>query len=49
MMYEMLTGKVPFERPNSVNILMAHVNEPPPPMREVNPNLDLLAGLRGDS
>src|SRR5690606_36109656 len=23
----------------SVNILMAHVGEPPPPMREVNPNL----------
>ncbi len=39
MMYEMLTGKVPFERPTSVNILMAHVGEPPPPMRAVNPNL----------
>ncbi len=39
MMYEMLTGKVPFERPTSVNILMAHVGEPPPPMRQVNPNL----------
>lgn len=39
MMYEMLAGKVPFERPTSVNILMAHVGEPPPPMREVNPNL----------
>jgi serine/threonine-protein kinase len=39
MMYEMLTGKVPFERATSVNILMAHVGEPPPPMRQVNPNL----------
>jgi len=39
MMYEMLAGKVPFERPTSVNILMAHVGEPPPPMRAVNPNL----------
>lgn len=39
MMYEMLTGKVPFERATSVNILMAHVGEPPPPMREVNPHL----------
>jgi eukaryotic-like serine/threonine-protein kinase len=39
MMYEMLAGKVPFERPSSVNILMAHVGEPPPPMRAVNPNL----------
>ncbi|AKU98082.1 Serine/threonine protein kinase PrkC, regulator of stationary phase [Labilithrix luteola] len=39
MMYEMLTGKVPFERATSVNILMAHVGEAPPPMREVNPHL----------
>ena len=39
MMYELLAGKVPFERASSVNILMAHVGEPPPPMRLVNPNL----------
>jgi serine/threonine-protein kinase len=39
MMYEMLAGRAPFERATSVNILMAHVGEPPPPMREVNPNL----------
>ena len=39
IMYEMLAGKVPFDRPTSVNILMAHVGEPPPPMRTVNPNL----------
>ena len=37
MMYEMVTGKVPFDRPNSVNILMAHVNERIPPLREMNP------------
>ena len=41
IMYEMLTGKVPFDRPNSVNILMAHVNEEPPPMRQMNPSIDL--------
>lgn len=39
ILYEMLAGKVPFERATSVNILMAHVGEPPPPMRAVNPNL----------
>ncbi len=39
MLYEMLAGKVPFERATSVNTLMAHVGEPPPPMRQVNPNL----------
>jgi serine/threonine-protein kinase len=39
MMYEMIVGKVPFDRPNSVNILMAHVNERVPHLREMNPNV----------
>ncbi len=38
IMYEMMAGKVPFDRPNSVNILMAHVNEDAPPLRQMNPN-----------
>jgi eukaryotic-like serine/threonine-protein kinase len=38
VIYEMLTGKVPFDRANSVNILMAHVNEPPPPLQDTNPD-----------
>ncbi len=37
IMYEMLTGKVPFDRPNSVHIMMAHVNEEPPPLTVMNP------------
>jgi serine/threonine-protein kinase len=41
IMYEMITGKVPFDRPNSVNILMAHVNEEAPPMRQMNPGITL--------
>jgi eukaryotic-like serine/threonine-protein kinase len=41
IMYEMITGKVPFDRPNSVNILMAHVNEDAPPMRQMNPSISL--------
>ncbi len=40
IMYEMCTGKVPFDRPNSVNILMAHVNEEAPPVRVMNPNIN---------
>ncbi|MCC6647755.1 MAG: serine/threonine protein kinase [Polyangiaceae bacterium] len=40
VLYEMVTGKVPFDRANSVNILMAHVNEAPPPLREMNPTCD---------
>jgi serine/threonine-protein kinase len=39
IMYEMLCGKVPFDRPNSVNILMAHVNDAVPLLRSVNPNI----------
>ncbi len=41
IMYEMLVGKVPFDRPNSVHIMMAHVNEPPPPMRSINPDIQI--------
>jgi serine/threonine protein kinase len=39
ILYEMLTGKVPFDRSSSVNILMAHVHEAPPPFVTVNPSL----------
>lgn len=38
ILYEMLTGKVPFDRPNSVNILMAHVHEQPPLMADLAPD-----------
>src|ERR1700704_3598477 len=30
--YQMLTGRVPYERDNSVATLFAHVHEPPPPL-----------------
>jgi serine/threonine protein kinase len=39
ILYEMVTGKVPFDRPNSVNILMAHVNEPVPRLRDMKPDI----------
>ncbi len=45
ILYEMLTGKVPFDRPNSVNILMAHVNEEVPPMRVTLPTIQISAAL----
>jgi serine/threonine-protein kinase len=45
IMYEMLTGKVPFDRPNSVNILMAHVNEEVPPMRVMLPTIQISLSL----
>jgi eukaryotic-like serine/threonine-protein kinase len=45
LMYEMLTGKVPFDRGASVGTLMAHVNEAPPDMRTQNPNIALSATM----
>ena len=39
ILFEMLTGTVPFDRPNSVNILMAHVHDPPPSFAATNPNV----------
>ena len=39
MMYEMLSGKVPFDSPNSVNILMAHVHEQVPAISDLAPNV----------
>lgn len=33
VMYEMLTGKVPFERENTVKVLMAHMHEAVPPIQ----------------
>ena len=45
ILYEMLTGKVPFDRPNSVNILMAHVNEEAPSLHTMNPNIQVSGAL----
>jgi serine/threonine-protein kinase len=39
MLYEMLSGKVPFDKGPGVGTLMAHVNDMPAPMQAYNPNL----------
>jgi serine/threonine protein kinase len=36
VMYEMLSGKVPFDRENTVKVLMAHMHEPVPPLQVDN-------------
>ena len=41
ILYQMLTGKVPFDRANSVNILMAHVHEAPPSISEMAPDASI--------
>jgi hypothetical protein len=39
--YELLVGRVPFERPDTpVAVLLAHVNDPLPDPREIDPELD---------
>lgn len=45
MLFEMLTGKVPFDRGKSVMTLMAHVNDPVPRLDEVRPGLVVSTAL----
>ena len=45
ILYEMLSGKVPFDRGKSVATLMAHVNEPVPPMHSHHPSLAVSAAM----
>jgi eukaryotic-like serine/threonine-protein kinase len=44
VLYEMLTGEVPFPGENFVTVAMRHINEPPPPVRakraDVPPRVD---------
>ena len=39
VLYEMLTGKVPFDADTPVSIALKHMQEAPIPPREVNPNI----------
>ena len=39
VMYEMLTGKLPFESDNSVSVAIKHIQEEPVPPREINPEI----------
>jgi eukaryotic-like serine/threonine-protein kinase len=43
VLYEMLTGSVPFEAETPVGVAMRHVHESPPPAKEINP--DVPAGM----
>jgi serine/threonine-protein kinase len=44
MLYELLTGRLPFTGDSAVSIALKHLNEPPPPMSEagvrIEPNLE---------
>jgi tRNA A-37 threonylcarbamoyl transferase component Bud32 len=39
ILYEMLTGEVPFDAANAMDVALLHMSEPPPPPREINPEL----------
>jgi formylglycine-generating enzyme required for sulfatase activity len=41
MLYEMLTGRVPFDAETPIAVLTNHVYDPPPPPRSLNPNLSI--------
>jgi len=43
VMYEMLTGDLPFKAATTVEQLAAHINTPPRPIREVRPDLEVPA------
>jgi serine/threonine-protein kinase len=40
ILYEMLTGTVPFDDPSPVTIALQHINLAPPSPRKINPNLN---------
>src|SRR5690606_7731673 len=40
MLYEMLTGRVPFDDPSSTSLAVQHLTEPPPAPRQFNPRLN---------
>jgi serine/threonine protein kinase len=39
VLYELLTGEVPFQGDNFVSVALRHINEPPPSVRERRPEL----------
>ena len=39
VLYEMLTGRVPFEDQSAINVALKHLSEPPPPPHKYNPDI----------
>jgi serine/threonine protein kinase len=42
MLYEMLAGGVPFQADTTFGMLMKHINEPPPPIKGLSDDMNLL-------
>src|SRR5437660_3302861 len=45
LLYHMLAGRVPFTAAAPVDIILKHLHEPPQPLREARPDLDIAADL----
>jgi serine/threonine protein kinase len=43
ILYEMLTGSVPFNDPSPASIALQHISEPPPAPRSINPDIPVAA------
>ena len=43
IVYQMLTGRQPYEAPTPIAVVLKHVNEPPPSLRAVRPDLPVNA------
>lgn len=41
VLYQLVTGQLPFEANTLYGLIMKHVNETPPPATEINPHLDI--------
>jgi len=41
LMYQMLTGRVPFTAQNPVDIILKHLHDPPPPPSQMRPDLEI--------
>src|SRR5207244_316436 len=41
VLYELLTGELPFKGDNFVAVAMGHINDPPPPLLEKRPDVPL--------
>ena len=47
VLYELLTGELPFTGENFVAVAMQHINAPPPPLRSLRPERAAAARRRG--
>jgi serine/threonine-protein kinase len=45
VMYQMLTGDLPFKADTTMEMLLAHVQKPPAPIRELHPELPIPEGI----